>query len=629
MSQLPRYPHPGFQPPQSTGMHPVLKTCLFVVLGLMTIGIVLGIVITIFVIMLAGSKVDQVRKNIAQGTPQKTQPANGRTGGASTPARIDPATIPKPKKIDDALALLARNEAPYHEVAADWLNSQPVDTARMTEVSASLVARFDSSGTPTHNKILAALEKWAAAAHAIDLAAKLGPNRPNNPRILAIIKRLKEPQAAMSVAPLLESDSDALLAKETLVALGPQVAPFVAPLLDSDKGLARSHAETILQNLGIDPVEARFDAAITQLQDKDPFNDERATENLLAAEVTADRQGRVEPMLLAKLGEKNRLDADKLAPLLDHWWSDAYLSDLQRNLSEIGGMDRRLYDLLADHATDETIRALTAALKDNWHQRDQVTDCLIRIGERATPEVLKITGVDDNVRKQIDRFLAEVNVDSAKILERHLETLRRGTEDDVEAAFAFFDGKSPASLELTPEQHDEVAVAMSAGLKKVGVFEREKAHKVFLEWVTPAAAAGLVTLVREARFGEDWEEPFRKLIEMDVPEIAAPLCEEVLTDRQKGEKAGQIMRRAGPAVQRTALEVLKTISEPIAAQEMVIVLQMNADATAIPPLEELLETAEQRRLTPLVNLCKEALRQIRRRAKAEEEAAGGNGEGDG
>lgn len=614
-------------PKPSSGMPPIVKTILLVVAGLFGAFIVVGTIVTIVIMVWVGRRADRIATVAANNSSSQATDtdSNNRVNGSGagqtrttipTTPRLTVESITPPKTLDEAVEMLRREEWEYHTVAAKWLGGQQVNTDKTKEVAPILMSAYGRSSR-AEDDLLTALEKWADRNIAADLAAKLSEHNRQNGRILAILARLNDPVAAAGIAPLLESRNDAAQARQIIISFGPQAAPFVAPFLLSENQAAKTHAEQILEEFGVDADEMLLEGLLTRLQESSDFELQETISMLSRmepSEGTRERIGR-ELMNVARSRSGAFFAGRQLVPALEKWWIPEMIDVINEELEGSIDEDSKIYDLAAVHYNEETIEILCDKLKEDRFRRRPVTNCLIAIGQPALDAVNAIPPggrFDEELDEEIERYMKTVDAGPMVPMSREIAAMEAADGTfELRDAFAAFRGKTPESLGLDAETHERVAQAMSAAVTRSSFGIDAAVKETYRAWVTPTSAGGLVKMLNED-FRPNADD-VKRLAELQIPEIAGPVFEKLLSDRFKQNEVAATLRTVGPPVQSLCLHMLKTVSNTEIAVELVTNLSINGDETCIEPLMELAETAERRNVTPVARAAREAAREIRRR----------------
>lgn len=633
--------------PQQPGMSPAVKTILMVVTGIVAAFIVVGTIIAIVIMIWVGRAADSVAnrtgtagQQVAGSTnPNSTNSGSvgqGRTvSGPSSGRRVDVNSISPPKTVDEAVEMLRREEWEYHEVAAKWLVKQQVNSSQTDEVAPVLMTAYNQPGQASDH-LLDALEKWADRNIAGDLAAELSEYNSENGRILAVLAKLNEPAAAAGIAPLLEVNRYAAQARQIIISLGPQTAPFVAPYLLSENHAAKTHAEQIMEELGLDAEKMLTESLVMRLQDVKAHELSDTFKMLSRMEPTDESREKVgqEILNLARDDSSRFFAGDNLTAALSKWWIPEMISVINEQLESGYNPENQVFELAAEHWNDETISILCNKLKSNRSHRREYTDCLIKIGEPAINSVTSIPAggrFDEELDDEISRFMKEVNAAPTMVLEREIAAIEQADSSfEVEDAFEFFDDKTPEGMGVDTETHEAVAQAMSEAIKNTGYGIDEDVMSIYRVWVTPTSAAGLISHIEKEH--DPNAEDIIRLVELDIPEQSGPMFERLLSQTFKQQKVASTLRRSGPKVQGLCIYMLKTVADTEIAVELVTNLGINGDETCIEPLQELAEVAERRNVTPVARAAREATREIRRRMGTrtgdDSEETEGSGESD-
>ncbi|MCA9106970.1 MAG: hypothetical protein R3B96_03885 [Pirellulaceae bacterium] len=622
-----KYQYPG--QPAPSGMSPAVKTLLYVGVSMVAAVVVLGTIAAIIIMVVIGKRGEravrvpsrpnnQVASNPNGGIPTESAGAGsgiGGSGSGGSRVSLSVDSITPPSTVDEAVDMLRQEEWQYHAVAAKWLANQQVNSAQTERVAGVLMSAY-ARDSQADDELLNAIEKWAHRNIATDLASRLSSSSRANGRILAILTKLNDPVAAVGVARLLESRSDAAQARQVLLSFGPESAPFVAPYVLSENTTARTHAEEILAEFGIDPQEIVLEGIARSLENAN-FGE---LDDILATVARMEPDESIRERITVAITRICSDDSDvhfagaALYDAMETWWDDAMLEALHKLLS---GRDpnARAFDLAAKHFNEETIQILCDQLHEQRFSRRKYTDCLIKIGQAASEQVAAIPPggrFDDELDDEIARYMKSIDASPTSLLEREIAAIEGAERFEVSSAFGFFRGKTPESLGIDEETHERIAKAMSDAVIRSSPHVDDSVRVVYRAWVTPRSAAGLAKLV-----GSDFrlnEEDLFRLIDLEVPEIAAPAVAEQLSNRLHADDTVAVLLRAGPKSQVICLQLLKTISDPNAAVVLTNIVGTVGTEEALEPLEELAEVADRRNLGTVERAARNAMREIRRRS---------------
>lgn len=527
-------------------------------------------------------------------------------------------TTKMPVSLDDALVELGKNFPDARREAARFLARMELTEALRAvqpRVAVALVDGLRQANGSDRDYFIAALEVWMHPDASLELAKLIKKSDADARFTLSLLQRGGVPECGQYVAPFLEVDKDSDLAYETLKALGPDAAGYVATYLTSNSKKAAANSAKLVKELGVDPAQLAVDRILNELRDGERDNDEAALKNLAALQFDEELQKRVTPLLNSMLEDNVSSQVeDELLTACEKWANESTAPALTKFMDSHPFSKQRVLKMLGQTEGDSSITALVSEMAKFGSGNEAVT-ALIKKGEAAVPYVIKhFNDNDDTTRRRAREIINALEVPEDKILDQCIQDLKVATGKNVVETFKWI-----GTIELNETKRDAVAAAMASRYSSVSTFEKDDVLPILSKWATRKQANIFLDQVDES-FG--WEESFKILINMNVPDLLAPEADEILTSFFKKEEAGKMMRAAGPIVEDFAIVMTKRLNDDDALSEMAIVLGLNGTEKSLKPLQELQDRATAVRSAQVIANCKGAIKLIKERVAKEKKEQG-------
>jgi hypothetical protein len=614
------YQQPGPSQPSSGA-----KTCLiFGLVGVVLLGL-LGVAGVVGLVLLGRSVQQAAREEQEQWMSDNgiSLPPRQTTPRPTPAVRVE--DISEPKTVTEAIAYLNRSEFQYHEVAAKWLKTQPVNASQQATVSAKLVEKTRTGSSTSRAAAMDAFEKWAHGDSAGDFAEYLRPGQSDNARRLRILAQLKRLESAEKISKLLETAADAPEALVALKAIGEESVVYLLPLLESDKPYAVKAAKDFCEHFDIHVEHAQGQRFAAMLSDSDRGNNKEAIQGLIGMEVIPE----IQPEISKQLGEAVSgagFDIDDLLKAIQIWGDAQCVPALNAYLEKEAFLDNHpeLFKAINVLDDDRSIDVLVAEMTEFAVPVNRISDCLANFGDRATPEVIKlINHENEQVRKGVQRFMGKVQVSDDLVMDQCLLDLKNGKDKVASSAFETLDQFDLEGALITDARRNEVAAAMGDAVDNVFFTDKEKAGAICCKWATEKQLPMLVEFMGD-REEHKWKPALERVVLMNRPEQTAVAVAEMLTNFFKKEKTAEILRDAGPVVEDLAIALVVGLDDADALYVSCDLLARYGTEKCLMPLNDLTKRASRAGGNDgkkIVLASKQAIQIIKERLAAERKSA--------
>jgi hypothetical protein len=189
-----------------------------------------------------------------------------------------PFFVPVPRNLDEAIQQLQGADRGQRQAAAQWVQLQPVDAGRRTEVARALEPLLDDLDPAVRLAGMRALEVWGGAEN-VPAVVRLLESDPGGfegeecrRRATDTLVRLKDSRGAAAVARQWKYPLEGERTRRALEKLGPAAEPAVLPYLNNTDRNVQAEACKTLQAIGTRRSLPDLQALLDRVQGRPGFN---------------------------------------------------------------------------------------------------------------------------------------------------------------------------------------------------------------------------------------------------------------------------------------------------------------------------------------------------------------------
>ncbi len=463
------------------------------------------------------------------------------------------AKVAPPATFDDAIIDLNKSDRDRRIAVLEWLRKTPPTSIARRRVANAIAGCLKGGNNEESALAMDALSSWSEKSIAPMIADSLKRKDEQTLQKLELLKQFRDPTTFVAIASLLGDSRWGGQAKATLKDIGSMAGSAIASQLESRDSQARTYAQQLLEELGIDADSAKISVLLDNI--KKDSGKRKALDSLAGAIVQEEYRAQVNAALMSELKASTTYQKEALNAL-NTWADNSIVRDLNRFASN-GSLSStnkgKVYDLMAKLGDESSIPVLVKALGD--YGASSAISALENYGDKAVNETLKYYNSEDStLQKNVRKLIASIGADNTAIIKQCSEDLI-GKPMEVQLLATDYLRTCELVDSLQPQVSQRLANLYNDD--DLSVFKKPKVAEAYIHWVSKEKQTTLVVML-EDREDAVWKSALNKLLEFkDWERIKVPVAV-LMSDFFKGKETRAILMQKTAEIEPFMIMMLES-----------------------------------------------------------------------